>query len=81
MVAICAEKHTKCTRPNQEWRDLMNKISDLSCDAQHKIICGADANTCVWMEEELNHPLNDVDAHTSAYLTVSLMFIQFILLV
>jgi phosphoenolpyruvate carboxylase len=37
-AAICAEKHTERAKPNQEWRDLMNKISDLSCDAYRKIV-------------------------------------------
>ena len=31
----------------------------------------ADANACTWMEEETNHPLNDDEAHTADYLTVS----------
>ena len=30
----------------------------------------ADINMYVWMEEELNHPLKDVNAHTPVYLTV-----------
>lgn len=37
-AAICAEKHTERQKPNEEWRDLMNKISDLSCDAYRKIV-------------------------------------------
>ena len=37
-AAICAEKHTKREKPNDEWRELMNKISDLSCDAYRKIV-------------------------------------------
>ena len=32
----------------------------------------ANTNTCTWMEDELNHPLKDAVAHTSAYLTVSI---------
>ena len=31
----------------------------------------ADKNACVWMEEELNHPLNDDEAHGTIYLKVS----------
>ena len=30
----------------------------------------ADVSACQWMEEELNHPLKDDEAHTTAYLTV-----------
>lgn len=37
-AAICAEKHTERVKPNEEWRGLMNKISDLSCDAYRKIV-------------------------------------------
>ena len=34
----------------------------------------ANQNACVWMEEELNHPLKDVNAHTPAYLTVRKLY-------
>lgn len=37
-AAICAEKHTERVKPNDEWRELMNKISDLSCDAYRRIV-------------------------------------------
>ncbi len=37
-AAICAEKHTERPTPNAEWRDLMNKLSDISCDAYRKIV-------------------------------------------
>jgi len=37
-AAICAEKHTDRPTPNQEWRELMSKISELSCNAYRKIV-------------------------------------------
>lgn len=37
-AAICAEKHTERVKPNDDWRELMNKISDLSCDAYRRIV-------------------------------------------
>jgi len=39
-AAILAEKHTERAKPNEEWRDMMNKISDLSCAAYRKIVRG-----------------------------------------
>lgn len=37
-AALCAEKHTKRARPTSEYRDLMNKLSDVSCDAYRQIV-------------------------------------------
>ena len=37
-AAILAEKHTERAKPNEEWRDMMNKISDLSCAAYREIV-------------------------------------------
>lgn len=34
----------------------------------------ANQNACEWMEEELNHPLKDVNAHASSYLTVRKLY-------
>jgi len=37
-AAVCAEKHTERPRPTAEWRDMMKKLSDISCDAYRKIV-------------------------------------------
>lgn len=37
-AAICAEKHTDRPSPTAEWRSLMNKLSDISCDAYRQIV-------------------------------------------
>jgi phosphoenolpyruvate carboxylase len=37
-AAICAEKHTDRPSPTDEWRTLMNKLSDISCDAYRQIV-------------------------------------------
>jgi len=37
-AALCAEKHTTRARPTAEYRDLMNKLSDISCDAYRQIV-------------------------------------------
>lgn len=37
-AAVCAEKHTERVVPNDEWRELMDKISDLSCNAYRRIV-------------------------------------------
>jgi phosphoenolpyruvate carboxylase len=37
-AAVLAEKLTERTRPTPEWRDMMKKLSDISCDAYRKIV-------------------------------------------
>ncbi len=37
-AAICAEKHTTRPSPTAEWRELMNKLSVISCDAYRQIV-------------------------------------------
>lgn len=37
-AAICAEKHTERPSPSDEWRALMNRLSDISCDAYRQIV-------------------------------------------
>jgi phosphoenolpyruvate carboxylase len=37
-AAVCAEKHTERPKPGHEWRRLMDKMSDVSCDAYRKIV-------------------------------------------
>jgi len=37
-AAVCAEQHTPRPTPTKEWRDLMNKLSDISCNAYRSIV-------------------------------------------
>lgn len=37
-AAVCAEKHTERPTPSPEWRSLMNKLSDISCDAYRQVV-------------------------------------------
>jgi phosphoenolpyruvate carboxylase len=37
-AAVLAEKLTERTRPTPEWREMMKKLSDISCDAYRKIV-------------------------------------------
>jgi phosphoenolpyruvate carboxylase len=37
-AAVLAEKLTERTRPTPEWRSMMKKLSDISCDAYRKIV-------------------------------------------
>jgi phosphoenolpyruvate carboxylase len=37
-AAVLAEKLTERPKPNDEWRYMMNKLSDISCDAYRKIV-------------------------------------------
>ena len=37
-AAICAEKHTERPKPSPDWRKMMGKLSDVSCDAYRKIV-------------------------------------------
>ena len=37
-AAVCAEQHTERPSPTPEWRDMMNKLSKISCDAYRKIV-------------------------------------------
>eukprot|EP00554_Chaetoceros_debilis_P000683 CAMPEP_0194087022 /NCGR_PEP_ID=MMETSP0149-20130528/23531_1 /TAXON_ID=122233 /ORGANISM="Chaetoceros debilis, Strain MM31A-1" /LENGTH=1004 /DNA_ID=CAMNT_0038770269 /DNA_START=33 /DNA_END=3047 /DNA_ORIENTATION=- len=37
-AAVCAEKHTERPTPSPEWRGLMNKLSDISCNAYRQIV-------------------------------------------
>lgn len=39
-AAVLAEKMTERPRPGQEWRDMMAKLSDISCDAYRRIVRG-----------------------------------------
>jgi len=41
-AAVCAEKHTKRPTPTQEWREMMNKLSEISCKAYRNIVSGDD---------------------------------------
>lgn len=37
-AAVCAEQHTPRPTPTKEWRTLMNRLSDISCDAYRSIV-------------------------------------------
>lgn len=37
-AAVLAEQHTTRPTPTAEWRDLMNTLSDISCDAYRKVV-------------------------------------------
>jgi len=37
-AAVCMEKHTKRPTPSSEWRDMMNTLSKVSCDAYRSIV-------------------------------------------
>jgi len=37
-AAVLAEKVTERPKPGQEWRDMMNKLSDLSCEEYRRIV-------------------------------------------
>ena len=39
-AAVLAEQHTHRTLPSKEWKDLMDKLSSISCDAYRKIVRG-----------------------------------------
>jgi phosphoenolpyruvate carboxylase len=39
-AAVLAEQHTDRPLPSQEWKDVMNKLSQISCDAYRKIVRG-----------------------------------------
>jgi len=39
-AAVLAEQHTDRPLPNQEWKNVMDKLSDISCDAYRKIVRG-----------------------------------------
>ena len=41
-AAVLAEQHTDRPLPSQEWKDVMDKLSDISCDAYRKIVRGDD---------------------------------------
>ena len=41
-AAVLAEKLTDRVRPSDEWRKMMNKLSDISCAAYRKIVRGDD---------------------------------------
>lgn len=38
--AVLAEKLTPRTKPTQEWRNMMKKLSDISCAAYRKVVRG-----------------------------------------
>ena len=38
--AVLAEKLTKRAKPSKEWRDMMKKLSDISCAAYRKVVRG-----------------------------------------
>lgn len=46
-------------------------LGSADCEVVGTMGGAIDATACTWMEEETNHPLNDVEAHTAEYLTVS----------
>jgi len=37
-AAVCAEKYTERPTPTAEWREMMDKLSKISCDAYRKIV-------------------------------------------
>mmetsp|Transcript_22955 Transcript_22955/g.49667 ORF Transcript_22955/g.49667 Transcript_22955/m.49667 type:complete len:1032 (-) Transcript_22955:166-3261(-) len=37
-AAVLAEQHTDRPLPTKEWKDMMDKLSDISCDAYRKIV-------------------------------------------
>jgi len=37
-AAVLAEKLTERLRPSEDWRSMMNKISEISCDAYRKVV-------------------------------------------
>ena len=39
-AAVLAEQHTDRPLPSKEWKDVMDKLSDISCDAYRKIVRG-----------------------------------------
>ena len=39
-AAVCAEKHTEREKPNSEWREMMEKISEISCEEYRRIVRG-----------------------------------------
>lgn len=39
-AAVLAEQHTDRPLPNQEWKNVMDKLSDISCEAYRKIVRG-----------------------------------------
>lgn len=39
-AAVLAEQHTHRPLPTKEWKDMMDKLSDISCDAYRKIVRG-----------------------------------------
>eukprot|EP00986_Skeletonema_menzelii_P003735 scaffold1185_cov143-Skeletonema_menzelii.AAC.29 len=39
-AAVLAEQHTDRPLPNQKWKDVMDKLSAISCDAYRKIVRG-----------------------------------------
>ncbi|KAK1740553.1 phosphoenolpyruvate carboxylase [Skeletonema marinoi] len=39
-AAVLAEQHTDRPLPNQEWKDVMDKLSEISCEAYRKIVRG-----------------------------------------
>ena len=41
-AAILAEQHTKRELPSKKWIEMMNKLSDISCNAYRKIVRGDD---------------------------------------
>ena len=41
-AAILAEQHTERLLPKQEWKDVMDRLSQISCDAYRRIVRGDD---------------------------------------
>lgn len=39
-AAVLAEQHTHRPLPTKDWKDMMDKLSDISCDAYRKIVRG-----------------------------------------
>jgi len=39
-AAVCAEQHTVRTKPTEEWREMMNRLSETSCRAYRDIVRG-----------------------------------------
>ena len=39
-AAVLAEQHTDRPLPSKEWKDMMDKLSSISCDAYRKIVRG-----------------------------------------
>jgi phosphoenolpyruvate carboxylase len=37
---VLAEKHTHRDLPSKEWKDMMDKLSKISCDAYRKVVRG-----------------------------------------